>query len=368
MNIYDFQKRWRKPLFLIGVFFCLACLFMEILIFVVPQFRMQVKCTDEQYRMRYIYIPTALNVAAVVITYFLLTSKKVSQRGKNYAICSMLLFICVVIQNLHGVYAAVLSLPSLAIFISAVFAENRLTYAITVISMISTLSSYIVGNLLFEEHDVYISNYIIASAIIIVAYFCSNLLLRFIYSQLHTVKVGHTNEERLLNKMRLDPLTGLYNRGGMDSIMDELIKNYNPEHSLYLLMIDIDNFKRVNDTYGHQNGDVVLRTLAQVILDMGRKDIIPCRYGGEEICVMFKNMEIDDALRKANEILSNFRDVRYDFSGDHSITFSGGFVQYDPKYTKDDWIKIADSRLYFAKHNGKNRIISIPVEETEQII
>jgi diguanylate cyclase len=341
---------------------------MEILIFVVPQFRMQVKCTDEQYRMRYIYIPTALNVAAVVITYFLLTSKKVSQRGKNYAICSMLLFICVVIQNLHGVYAAVLSLPSLAIFISAVFAENRLTYAITVISMISTISSFIVGNLLFEEHDVYISNYIIASAIIIVAYFCSNLLLRFIYSQLHTVKVGHTNEERLLNKMRLDPLTGLYNRGGMDSIMDELIKNYNPEHSLYLLMIDIDNFKRVNDTYGHQNGDVVLRTLAQVILDMGRKDIIPCRYGGEEICVMFKNMEIDDALRKANEILSNFRDVRYDFSGDHSITFSGGFVQYDPKYTKDDWIKIADSRLYFAKHNGKNRIISIPVEETEQII
>ncbi|MCR5829583.1 MAG: GGDEF domain-containing protein [Lachnospiraceae bacterium] len=280
----------------------------------------------------------------------------------------MLLFICVVIQNLHGIYASVLSLPSLAIFISAVFAENRLTYTITVISLVSTLISYFVGHHLFDENDIYIANYIIASAIVIVAYFCSNLLLRFIYSQLHTVKKGHTNEERLINKMRLDPLTGLYNRGGMDSIMDELINNYDPEHPLYLLMIDIDNFKSVNDTYGHQNGDKVLRTLAQVILDMGRKDIIPCRYGGEEVCVMFKNMDIDDAIKKSNKILSDFRNVRYDFSGDHSIAFSGGFVQYDSHYTKDEWIKKADSRLYFAKHNGKNRIISIPVEETEQII
>ncbi|MCR5431239.1 MAG: GGDEF domain-containing protein [Lachnospiraceae bacterium] len=341
---------------------------MEILIFIIPQFRMQIKCTDDVYRFRYILIPTILNVSAVLVAFIMIRSSRVSQRLKNYSICGMLLVICMVIQIFHGIYASVLSLPSLAIFISAVFAENRLTYTITVISLISTLTSYIVGHKFFDESDIFISNYIIASAIIIIAYFCSNLLLRFIYSQLHTVKKGHTNEERLINKMRLDPLTGLYNRGGMDSIMDELIKNYDPEHALYLLMIDIDNFKSVNDTYGHQNGDTVLRTLAQVILDMGRKDIIPCRYGGEEVCVMFRNMDIDDAIRKSNKILSDFRNVRYDFSGDHSITFSAGFVQYEPKYTKDEWIKIADTRLYFAKQNGKNRVISIPVEETTQII
>ena len=67
----------------------------------------------------------------------------------------------------------------------------------TVVSMVSTLSSYAIGQKLFDERDIYIANYIIASAIIIVAYFCSNLLLRFIYSNLHTVKKGHTNEERL---------------------------------------------------------------------------------------------------------------------------------------------------------------------------
>jgi len=368
MNIYDFQRKWRKPLYIIGALFCMSCLFMELLIYFTPALRSQVSSTDEKFRLIYIYLPTILNVLALFVALVFLRSKSISQKGKNNTICILLLVICMVIQNLHGMYAAVLCLPCLAIFVSTIFASDKTTYIMTIVAMASTFSSYLVNKAILGFENILLSNYIIACAIIVVTYFCSHLLIRYIFTQMVSVSEGVKNERALLNKMRLDPLTGLYNRGGMDSILDELIKNYTPEHPLYLLMIDIDNFKRVNDTYGHQNGDVVLRTLAQHILDMGRKDIIPCRYGGEEIVVIYKNMSFDDALGRSNNLLDRIRLTKFDFAGENKITFSGGFCQYSPQITKDEWIKIADLRLYYAKHSGKNRIISIPVEESEQIL
>ncbi len=226
----------------------------------------------------------------------------------------------------------------------------------TVVSLLSTFSSFLITKHVFGDEYITLANYVVACAIIIISYFCSTLLIRYIFTQLVTVSEGVKNEKSLLNKMRLDALTGLCNRGAMDSIIKELISNYNPECPLYILMIDIDNFKRVNDTYGHQNGDVVLKTLSQLILDMGRKDIIPCRYGGEEIVIIFKNQTPDEAYSKGLALLGSFGDVVYDFDKDKRITFSGGFAQYVPGMTPDDWIHSADDKLYFAKNNGKNQI------------
>lgn len=356
MNIYDFQKKWRKPLYFIALFFTVVCLALELMVFFIPSLRNQMDCSDSTFAVRYIIIPTGCNILALFVSGLLLVSNKLTQRGRNVVICSLLLAICVVIENVHGHYPVVLCLPCLAIFISTIFANTRTTYMMTVVSLLSTFSSFLITKHVFGDEYITLANYVVACAIIIISYFCSTLLIRYIFTQLVTVSEGVKNEKSLLNKMRLDALTGLCNRGAMDSIIKELISNYNPECPLYILMIDIDNFKRVNDTYGHQNGDVVLKTLSQLILDMGRKDIIPCRYGGEEIVIIFKNQTPDEAYSKGLALLGSFGDVVYDFDKDKRITFSGGFAQYVPGMTPDDWIHSADDKLYFAKNNGKNQI------------
>lgn len=356
MNIYDFQKKWRKPLYFIGLFFAVVCLILELLVYFIPSLRNQMNCSDTEFLVRYVIIPTCANVFALMTSAILLLSDKLTQRGRNVVICGLLLWICVVIENVHGHYPAVLCLPCMAIFISTIFANTKTTYIMTIVSLLSTFSSYLITKELFGDVYITLANYIIACAVIIMSYFCSQLLIRYIFTQLVTVSEGVKNEKSLLNKMKLDPLTGLYNRGGMDSIINELISHYSPECRLYVLMIDIDNFKRVNDVYGHQNGDVVLRTLAQLIMDMGRKDIIPCRYGGEEIVIIFKNHTPEEAYNKGRVLLSNFGETVFEFDPDKRITFSGGFSEYVPNMTADDWIKDADEKLYYAKNNGKNQI------------
>jgi len=156
-----------------------------------------------------------------------------------------------------------------------------------------------------------------------------------------------------------DSLTGLYNRRYLDETLEREVSRARREgNPLSLVMLDIDHFKKVNDTYGHQVGDEGLRMLAATLLADIRAEDVACRYGGEEFLILLPNMPLETAMMRAEAwrvaveglcvALGNFR---------ITFTISLGVAAY-PEHgkTPDDLTRCADQALYRAKNEGRNRV------------
>ena len=159
----------------------------------------------------------------------------------------------------------------------------------------------------------------------------------------------------------MDPLTSLYNRNYLKLFVEEkLFSLWNrKKFPISVAMLDLDNFKKINDTYGHQKGDEVLRKWARIIKEEIRKADIPVRFGGEEILIIFPYSRKEEAFKALERIRKRLLKVDFGIGG--RISFSGGVAGYpddlDSIDSLDDLIKIADERLYKAKRLGKNRIV-----------
>jgi diguanylate cyclase len=132
--------------------------------------------------------------------------------------------------------------------------------------------------------------------------------------------------------------------------------------NLCLVMIDIDHFKRFNDTYGHPMGDQVLRLVARVIADNVKGRDTPARYGGEEFAVILPNTSLADAATVAEQLrraVSKRRVTRRDTMQDlGSVTMSLGVSQFRPGEQLQHFIDRADAALYQAKRAGRDRVLS----------
>jgi diguanylate cyclase len=158
---------------------------------------------------------------------------------------------------------------------------------------------------------------------------------------------------------RVDVLTGLYNRRVFDTELEQLIALEAPM-GLCLMLIDVDHFKRFNDTYGHLMGDKVLQYVGRLLKEECAEPLIPVRFGGEEFAVMLPGMQQADAeaiaerLRKRVEAIR----IRQRSSGSviSSITASFGVTRFQPGDTAVSLIERADQALYRAKEEGRNRV------------
>jgi diguanylate cyclase (GGDEF)-like protein/PAS domain S-box-containing protein len=155
-----------------------------------------------------------------------------------------------------------------------------------------------------------------------------------------------------------DSLTGLHNRRLLDDTIErEIIRAKRSHHNVSILMLDIDYFKRLNDTYGHKAGDAALIKLAQFLLAQARADDFVCRYGGEEFIMVMPRLNQEDALKRAEEICRAVSTLEINFEKlALKMTISIGVAQYpDHGNTSEEVIRAADSALYEAKHNGRNQ-------------
>jgi diguanylate cyclase (GGDEF)-like protein len=155
-----------------------------------------------------------------------------------------------------------------------------------------------------------------------------------------------------------DSLTGLYNRRSFEKqLAAEWKRRRRYKRPLSLIMIDIDHFKKVNDTYGHQKGDSVLRSVAGIINDNVRSSDFPCRYGGEEMAVILSETSLGNAATTA-EKLRALVEIQVNEIEGLNVTISLGVSTYVENMSEPgDLISAADSCLYKAKNSGRNRVI-----------
>ena len=166
--------------------------------------------------------------------------------------------------------------------------------------------------------------------------------------------------EQLKQTTLIDPMTTLYNRRFLTEFLGSNIPNRtSQEHIHSILMIDIDLFKKVNDTYGHDVGDTVIKSLAKIMTDSIRDSDMAVRYGGEEFLILLLNTTKEQSIIIANNIKKNFSSLEFTSeSKKFKKTLSMGISHY-PNDTDSLWkaIKYADEALYLAKNTGRDKIV-----------
>ncbi len=177
------------------------------------------------------------------------------------------------------------------------------------------------------------------------------------------IEVLQTNLTRSREEGSLDPLTRVANRGSFDRAIDRWVTSHKLNAKPFVLaMIDIDNFKSVNDTHGHLVGDRVLLCAAQWLGDSVRANDFLARYGGEEFVVMMTDFELSQAEAKFTELLTKIASCKYEYKKDDrvcdvSFTVSCGLAELSFDENPQDLIRRADEALYEAKRAGKNRVV-----------
>ena len=184
------------------------------------------------------------------------------------------------------------------------------------------------------------------------------VVLSIVYISRHFIKDLQAANTMLEEMALFDSMTKLYNRlTGMSMLKKEIARAGRDGRPLCVAILDIDHFKKVNDTYGHTIGDEVLVAMARTLQGHVRESDLACRYGGEEFLLIMPDTGRDDAATVVSRLLEKVRDMSVETGkGPVTFTFSSGVAQFQAGEESDGLINRADTLLYEAKAEGRNRV------------
>lgn len=173
---------------------------------------------------------------------------------------------------------------------------------------------------------------------------------------------------RLTQLAMTDPLTGAYNRRYfIDTLNSELARSKRYQFSVCVILFDIDCFKAINDKYGHDIGDRVIKEVVDISIAELRKNDVFCRYGGEEFAILLPETPMSEAAKMAARLCAKFADSRIN-TGTRQVCFtvSAGLAQFEnPGESPETILKRADQALYEAKMQGRNRVVTADADSFE---
>jgi diguanylate cyclase (GGDEF)-like protein/PAS domain S-box-containing protein len=179
-----------------------------------------------------------------------------------------------------------------------------------------------------------------------------------VWRDITPLKTAQTELQELATR---DPLTGLFNRRHLDETLEREISRAKREnHPISLVIIDIDHFKKLNDTFGHARGDAILQSFAKQLLHQTRTEDTVYRYGGEEFLVVLPDVTCENALQIAEKWRASFEESHAVHGNELiNITVSCGIAEFPlSANTGEELIAVADKSLYHAKAGGRNRVVT----------
>lgn len=180
----------------------------------------------------------------------------------------------------------------------------------------------------------------------------------------------YTQKNQLKQLSRTDGLTGIYNRRYWQSrAIEEFDRCHRTQHEAVMIMMDIDHFKKINDTYGHAVGDDVIRGVSEILCKQLRNIDLSGRYGGEEFSVVLPDTTIQSSRAVAERLLKAVENEVIGQSTPVQCTVSIGMAAYHPSmHTLEDWISSADQALYDAKNRGRNQYCVYSADKSLRVV
>lgn len=248
------------------------------------------------------------------------------------------------------VEAYTIYLPEVYLLLFWIFTMSglRLSNAISTAFLVFVISFVSLFNFVTFSKEIFFMHIFWMSSAMLFGFLTSYFLNR-------SNKIIFLNKKKLEELAITDELTGLYNRKKLDEVLkNELSRSERFEHKFVFLLLDIDHFKDVNDTFGHQIGDDILIEMTKIIKNNTRSTDIIIRWGGEEFVILFLETDINIALQLAENLRKKVEEYEFKLVGNKTISI--GLTLNAKNDTPDNIIKRADDALYRAKNSGRNRV------------
>ena len=305
-----------------------------------------------------VIIPILVNTCGYVVARVMNKSEFPEYETKNAAVIYISLMTAIVVSVVHADLVVALASFVFPIFLSGMFKDKKRLDISFAISLLFLMIDILFLNMRCQSTVDDVVNYIALFGIMIIAYLFAYISIDF--NELHFTIIENQakTNARLRKKTQMDVMTGLYNRETMFQELGralELYKNYNI--GFCFAMIDIDDFKQINDTYGHRSGDIVLMKLAGILRKQCDEVDGICRYGGDEFAIVFYYKTEEKVKSIIEKIKYEFSNQKYDFT-DEKITCSCGMASCDGAMSREELFNKADMYMYRAKNRGKNQVYS----------
>ena len=301
-------------------------------------------------------------VTLFLVNIILLISTYKTKTRPSLMLFMLLLFVWIVcLIPVYGWSAGIQNfyIPILMLLFFATHSKPiyKFTYAGIVLA-IRILTIFYYGGIVSEVCISDLRNKLIQIINISAVFFCI-IFISYVFSKRENEAENKLMKynDRLKKEANTDQLTGLFNRRKADEFLESLAAETDGKH-VSVAIGDIDFFKKVNDTYGHDIGDIVLQNIAKTLEESSRIDTFVARWGGEEFLIVFPDCNGDDAFIALERIRKNIQDNPIIISDiTLNITMTFGLAEFSFKRDVEATIKQADEKLYIGKHNGRNQVV-----------
>lgn len=303
-------------------------------------------------------IPSILQIAGMIPITVAINKKTTPWQKGTRLVISELFWILAVISFFNAHYSVVLILPAATMLVASPTTDKKLLKALFIASFITYVPGYLVFAFLYHEHTLSYKITMLAADILIISllYNVARTLFRSQTAQISFINHNYKKQLALTEELQLEPLTRLYNRRALAETTDRLMHAETKTENLILAFIDLDNFKTVNDTFGHATGDAVLISLAEIITETLGTNRNAFRYGGDEFVILFRDKTIPEIRETISIIMEKFQTIEFDYlTSKINCSMSVGISLYKEGWSSNEWLKSADNAAYRAKQSGKNR-------------
>lgn len=304
------------------------------------------------------------SVAFYAVMYFLLHFKKIGKMSFTYLVLGEIIVHACMGAYYIGWSAGFTQIMLCIIPIPFFISQNRKaipyilsSFDVVVFIVMRIIVTNRVAPYSFDtnrENILYIYNTLCSFIIII---YVSSI---YIFTNEHNKREAKAQNEKLQKLATIDPLTQLFNRRAMMDFIKKIESNSRRTNSVYSMCLgDIDDFKHVNDTYGHEVGDEVLRVVSDVIAGNVPSEGYVCRWGGEEILFVVPNTDTESCEKIAKSICQKIHECTFkENSRSFNISMTFGVYSVTPNENYDEGISKVDKLLYKGKNQGKNCVVS----------
>lgn len=305
------------------------------------------------YIIKYVALPLLINLSFVLSGLLVIRSSKMQQKNKAYFISMLYVGVCFVFYTAHIIFDSLYLIFAIPMLLTIVYSNYTLTTLTAIISIASkTISDLFVVwdpdkiNPIDSKYG--LANLFISAFILCIFYVVCVIVLRFEKKKNAASIQKEIEYHQTQQKLIIDELTEVYNRKALRQAFQDMEEEACENNSYVFVMIDIDNFKALNDNYGHDTGDECLKEFASILRNHCTEDAMPFRFGGDEFCILLKNTPLESVISTCKSIERDLKNSEVSRTS-MPMTASFGIACYDNKMTAPELLKHTDSTLYRAK-------------------
>ncbi len=317
--------------------------------------------TSLEYILRFIVLPGSIIFITCAVGRTIVYKTQCSSLIKSMAALLTMVTICAVAASVHSIFPATLCSFFVPLFISVVFGRKRITNMVGACCVIGELIAMFFAGTDLRGYDPYfLLDCMMLFIVFGISWYATLLLMKNEHEKRHVIDHMWKEQSTLQQKICHDQLTGLYNLLGLQLYADGKISEENHAHeNSSIAFLDIDDFKRINDTYGHDAGNIALIHVANCIRENLPQGSCIARYGGDEIVALLPGVATKECLTMLEKLRKQLETSPLTELAGHTVSISCGISHYDFCSPVLDAINTSDQAMYQAKSAGKNRSVVV---------